>query len=198
MQRVRTTVAWGAIVLAWIGAVTIGMRVLLAYEYTPGPAATAPEAWPQSARVPAPRLRPALVLLMHPQCSCSRATVGELARLMAHVHGRVDAYVLMLDPFGGRNDTWAQSDLWTAASAIPGVRVMLDRDGADARRFGASTSGQALLYDVAGRLRFNGGITDARGHEGDNAGRASLESIVLDGNAATGRTSVFGCGLFAS
>jgi len=198
MKPVPSTVGWGAVALAWIVAVTLGMRVLLAYEYTAGAAAAAPNAWPQSTHVPAPRQRPALVLLMHPQCSCSRATLSELARLMAHVHGRVDAYVLMLDPFSGRNDEWAQSHLWTTAAAIPGVRVMLDHDGADARRFGASTSGQALLYDISGRLRFNGGITDARGHEGDNAGRASLESLLLHGTAATGHTSVFGCGLFAS
>jgi hypothetical protein len=105
---------------------------------------------------------------------------------------------LMLDPFGQRNDRWVQSDLWVTASSIPGVHVLRDVDGADARRFGAWTSGQTLLYDAQGRLRFSGGITDARGHEGDNAGRASLESILFHGETPAARTSVFGCGLFAS
>ena len=35
---------------------------------------------------------------------------------------------------------------------------------------GATTSGHVLLYDAGGVLRFAGGITDGRGHEGDNAG----------------------------
>ena len=52
--------------------------------------------------------------------------------------------------------------------------MLRDDDGAEARRFGAETSGQTLLYDARGALAFSGGITGARGHAGDNAGRASL------------------------
>ena len=174
------------------------MRAVLAYEYTPGTAAQAPASWPADTAIPAPRERPTLVLLMHPQCSCSRATLAELARLMARVQGRLDAYVLVLDPFGGRDAAWVQSDLWTTASSIPGVRVLRDPAGGQARRFGAFTSGQVVLYDASGRLRFAGGITDARGHEGDNAGRAALEDLLLREAASRTRTAVFGCGLFAS
>jgi hypothetical protein len=196
-SRGRTSLAWCAVALAWVVTVAIGMRILWAYEYTPGISATAPASWPPDTRLPSPDGHHVLVLLMHPQCSCSRATLAELARLMARVQGRVATYVLMLDPFNGTNQTWMQSDLATTAAAIPGVRVLRDGDGREARRFGAWTSGQALLYDAVGRLRFSGGLTDARGHEGDNAGRASLESILLRDASGDAGSPVFGCGLFA-
>ena len=72
---------------------------------------------------------------------------------------------------------------------------MEDRDGPVARAFGASTSGQTLLYDAAARLVFNGGITAARGHSGSNDGRDALVALL---NAAVPRrrtTPVFGCSL---
>ena len=64
--------------------------------------------------------------------------------------------------------------------------MLRDDDGAEARRFGAETSGQTLLYDEHGALLFSGGITGARGHAGDNAGRASLVALL---NRGSGRSS---------
>jgi hypothetical protein len=70
---------------------------------------------------------------------------------------------------------------------------MTDEDATQAAVFGVAVSGQTLLYDAAGRLIFSGGITDARGHSGDNAGRGALVSL-LNGRASTvTRTPVFGC-----
>jgi hypothetical protein len=75
------------------------------------------------------------------------------------------------------------------------VDVRWDVEGREARRFCARTSGQALLYDERGRLAFQGGITSARGHEGDSVGKSRLAAL-LSGGEADGRTSdVFGCGL---
>jgi hypothetical protein len=60
-----------------------------------------------------------------------------------------------------------------------------------------ATSGQVLLYDASGRLRFRGGIRPSRGHEGDNTGRRALEALLLgDGAAPPLSTAVFGCPLF--
>jgi hypothetical protein len=60
------------------------------------------------------------------------------------------------------------------------------------------TSGQTFLYDARGTLLFSGGITGARGHAGDNAGRASIVALLNRAGAATTSTNVFGCSLFAS
>jgi hypothetical protein len=182
--------------VCWVVAVSVGLSVLWAYENGPGNAGDAPVQWPVASRLPAPHQRPALVLLVHPQCPCSHATVAELARLMAHVQDRVEAHVLFLQP-RGMSESWVKSDLWQNAAAIPGVDVRLDEGGVEAQRFGSATSGETLLYDTAGRLRFNGGITGSRGHEGDNAGRSALESILAGGTSGTSSTFVFGCALFA-
>jgi hypothetical protein len=183
--------------VCWVAAVSVGLSVLWAYENGPGGAADAPEQWPVASHLPAPHQRPALVLLVHPQCPCSHATVAELARLMAHAPDRVDAHVLFLKP-RGMSESWAKSDLWQNAAAIPGVDVRLDEGGVEAQRFGGATSGETLLYDTAGHLQFNGGITGSRGHEGDNAGRSTLESLLTGGTSGTKlSTLVFGCALFA-
>lgn len=180
----------------WAVAVGVGLVQLWAYENGPGTPAAAPAHWPAGGVLPEPRDRPALVVLMHPQCSCSQATVAELARLHARVGRGIDTYVLMLAPIGVASE-WVDSSLRQKAAAIRGVSVVDDGDGTEARRFGAMTSGQALLYDATGRLRFSGGITGSRGHEGDNAGRDAIESLVRQQNASISSTLVFGCSLFA-
>jgi hypothetical protein len=181
----------------WATGVGFGLVRLWNYENAPGTAASAPAVWPENPLIPRPRHRPTLVLLLHPQCSCSRATLAELERLQAHVDGHLDTYVLMLSP-SGMPDEWVRSPLWRKATAIPGIQVIADPDGRAASRFGAFTSGQALLYDATGRLTFSGGITGSRGHEGDNAGRLAIAQLVRHERAERSSTFVFGCGLFGS
>lgn len=121
--------------------------------------------------------------------------MGELAAIMAHAQGRLTAYVLFLKPAGFSED-WEKTDLWQSAASIPGVNVLIDEDGVEARLFNSSTSGQTILYDAAGRLLFSGGITGSRGHSGDNAGRSAIVSLVNVGAADRAETFVFGCPLF--
>src|SRR5205823_6234038 len=78
---------------------------------------------------------------------------------------------------------WERTDLYRQAAAIPGVTICRDEEGAEARYFHAATSGQTLLYDEAGRLLFSGGITAARGHEGDNDGQQTLIALLNDSTA---------------
>jgi hypothetical protein len=121
--------------------------------------------------------------------------MGELAEIMAHTQGRLTAYVLFLKPAGFSED-WEKTDLWQSAASIPGVNVMIDEGGAEARLFNSSTSGQAILYDATGHLLFSGGITGSRGHSGDNAGRSAIVAFVNAGAADRAETFVFGCPLF--
>jgi hypothetical protein len=97
----------------------------------------------------------------------------------------------------GADAAWTESDLWETAGRIPGVTVLADRDGADARRFGARTSGHALLFDNSGKLLFSGGITSARGHEGDNAGRSAILGLVEGRASDLATTPIYGCDLFS-
>ncbi len=136
-------------------------------------------------------------MVAHPKCSCTRASLKELAKVSEGLGHPVTTYVLFLRPEGVADD-WSHSDLWSLAEAIPGVHVLEDRGGAEAEIFGAQTSGQVILYSPTGDLLFRGGITGSRGHEGDNLGESSLVSILRNGVAPEAQSSVFGCRLQAA
>src|SRR5688500_10084241 len=160
-------------IVSWVALVSTGLWLLGGYENTPGIAAEAPGRWPTESRLHRATNQPTLVMLAHPHCPCTRASIGELASIMARTQGRLRAYVLFLKP-EGTSKNWEATDLWHSAANIPGVEVVPDGDGREARLFRASTSGQTVLYDPAGHLLFSGGITQSRGHFGDNAGQASI------------------------
>ncbi|HZS45878.1 MAG TPA: hypothetical protein VFC63_12305 [Blastocatellia bacterium] len=178
----------------WLFAIGIGLKYVWSYEIAPGTPAIPSAQWPVDSKIPRIEGQATLVLLAHPHCPCTRATIGELAILMAHCQGKVSAYVLFYKPADFPDD-WEQTDLWHSAAAIPGVKVLVDNDGAEAHIFGAATSGQALLYSRNGNLLFSGGITGSRGHSGDNAGRDAITSLLLSGTADRKSTNVYGCDL---
>lgn len=192
-RRVRLILLTSTVL--WLFAVSSGLWVLWSYANTPGAGARPPQRWPADSQIQRAPDRATLVMLVHPQCPCSRASIGELAALMAQTRGRVTAYVLFLKPPGFSKD-WEKTDLWQSAASIPGVNVITDDGGAEAQRFHAATSGQTVLYDASGRLLFGGGITGSRGHPGDNAGRSAIVSLVNTGVAERTETVVFGCPLF--
>jgi hypothetical protein len=171
--------------------------VIWAYDNGPGAAATPGPQWPVDTALARATDRPTLVLLAHPQCSCTRASLGELAETLARATELPRTYVVFLKP-SSMPDGWEQSDLWHTAAALPGAIVIRDDDGLEAERFGAATSGQTMLYDAQGALLFSGGITGSRAHAGDNAGRSSVVALLNRAPAVTASTNVFGCSLFAS
>ncbi|HTM26341.1 MAG TPA: hypothetical protein VL225_14175 [Vicinamibacterales bacterium] len=188
---------FAAAVGAWLASVGCGLAIVLAYENRPGAAAHAPVRWPAATALRAAADRPTLVFLAHPQCSCTRASLEELAQVLARVPRSPKTYVVFLKPTGLAAD-WEKTDLWRAAESLPNVALVRDDDGIEARRFGVETSGQTLLYDRGGRLVFSGGITGSRGHGGENAGETALISLLTRGSA-NGRTpNVYGCPLFAN
>lgn len=180
------------IIVLWLAAVAAGLGHLWAYAMTPGPAAAAPASWPATAETAREDHIPTLVLFLHPQCACSSATINELAVLLAHVDRPLRAQVWIYRaarlPQG-----WEHTSLWNDAAAIPGVRVVTDIDGKEARRFGARVSGETMLFDGDGRRLFHGGITAARGHQGDNAGRAAVTALLNGWPVTADNSPVFGC-----
>jgi hypothetical protein len=189
--KIILTVAFG---VAWAGTAVLGGRALLKYENSPGKVGQVASAWPSDSSVLLANDRPTLVMAVHPLCPCTRASVAELAELMAHVQGKMRAYVLVYTPRESGSD-WQNSDLRRAAADIPGVTVLSDIDGQEAERLGAETSGHAFLFDPTGRLLFNGGITASRGHAGDNAGESAIVSLINDHASKRSQTFVFGCSL---
>jgi len=193
---------WGAkvFVIFWGLALLAGMGFLWRYKSIPGPAAVAPLAWPQVSRLPVVADKPTLVLFVHPECPCTRASLSELRELLSVYAGRVTVCVATLhleDPPPG----WDEEEVQDSVASLSGTTRFDDTQGREARLFGATTSGHAFLFGRDGRLLFSGGITAARGHAGHNP----CEQILEDALAAElgGRRSdevahapVFGCALF--
>jgi hypothetical protein len=175
-------------------AIVAGSGALWRHANSPGAAGHSPEAWPAESSLVRAAHRKTLVMFAHPQCPCTRASISELAVLMARAGAEIDAYVVFFKPEDAA-DEWTHTNSFAQAAAIPGVTVRLDMSGREARLFGAATSGQTDLYDAAGRLLFSGGITAARGHAGDNLGRAAIGEWASHGQAGCSSTPVFGCAL---
>jgi len=115
--------------------------------------------------------------------------------VMAQCSDRIVTQMLFLEPAQAPAG-WAETDLWHTAAAIPRVTVARDPAGLHAQCFGVRTSGQVLLYDGHGHLRFRGGITLSRGHEGANFGRQAIYDIVFADTHQFVESPVFGCSLF--
>jgi hypothetical protein len=182
---------------AWLAIVVGGTIEMTRYANSPSDGGQPPIAWPAGSQIPFDAARPTLVMFVHPHCPCTRASLGELAVFLARFPGRVNAQVVFLKPEGTDID-WEKTDLWRTAASIPGVAVLSDLAGTEARRFHSQTSGQTLLYGRDGVLQFQGGITLSRGHSGDNPGRSALQELLLEGHSTQVKTPVFGCSLFES
>jgi hypothetical protein len=187
----------GLLSAVWLAAAVGGLAVVWQHQNGPGAPANAQPRWPIETPLTRATDGPTLVLLAHPQCSCTRASLGELAEALARATTKPRTYVVFLKP-SSMPDGWEQTDLWQIAAALPDTIVVKDDNGLEAQRFGAATSGQTFLYDARGVLLFSGGITGSRGHAGDNAGRSSIVALLNRQPASRAATNVFGCSLFAS
>ncbi len=180
--------------LLWLLGTASGFGILIKYQSTEGSVGKIPPGWPKGAQVVLDQSRDTLIMFAHPQCPCTRASIEELNRLMAKSQGQLTAQVYFFRPHDQQSD-WAKTDLWRSAAAIPGVSVHEDIDGTQAQLFGAETSGYVLLYDIRAQLLFSGGITESRGHAGDNAGEDTIVSQVSGEVGSLKQTPVYGCSL---
>ena len=191
--------AWliGVMTSVWLAAAAGGLYVVWAYDNAPGLPAQAGPTWPRNTALIRATDRPTVVLLAHPLCDCTRATLGELTEALARAAVKPKTYVVFLKP-SSMPDGWEKSALWKAAEQLPDSTIVRDDDGLEAERFGALTSGQTLVYDARGALRFSGGITGARAHEGDNAGRSAVVALLNKLPNKHAATNVYGGSLFAA
>lgn len=186
----RRALPW--LVVGWLVASVLGLGLVWSHANAAGLAASPPARLPERfARTPG---RWTLLVFLHPQCPCSRATLSELAKLLDRHGAKLSTRVFVWAPREAPPD-FARSNLWTRARALPGADVVADVDGQAARELGARTSGQLVLFSPDGVERFSGGITPSRGHEGDSAGGMALRELLASEVSATGTAPVFGCAL---
>ena len=89
--------------LLWLAAVVSGLGALEAYKSRPGDAGQTPAVFPNefpqweldsdgqsTAGCYVPLSRPRLMMFVHPRCPCSKASLGELAEIVAQRSGKAD------------------------------------------------------------------------------------------------------------
>lgn len=189
----RIAIGFGLVI--WL-LIAIGTFIpLLTYESKAAKTAESVEDWPAHSAV-ARGSQPALLMFLHPQCPCSRASLNQLDRLVAAAGANLSVTVLFEQP-DNVSESWSKSDLWKQARSIPGVNVVLDKNQSESQNFGAETSGETLLYSANGKLLFHGGITPARGHEGDCDSYDRVLALVRGkATPSLDKNAVFGCALF--
>lgn len=192
----RRILVIGVLVVAaciWTGTVGAMYQSIRRFETTPGREAASLPTWPAKSQILPAQDRWTLVMLIHPQCSCSRASIQELERIIELSGPSLQTVVVVYRPAGFKPG-WEKTDVFAAATHLQRARVVIDVDGREARLFGGFTSGQTFLYDREGKLRFSGGITSLRGHAGVNRGSMDIVDIVSS-KARQGTHPVFGCAI---
>ena len=177
----------------WLLCVLAGIGLLWKHARAAGELDSPPANWPTLSSLPREPGRPTLLFFAHPKCPCTLASLRELDRLLAHTSQPINTLVVFNRPKGVPDD-WTDTAVCSLAEGIAGVQTYVDDGGTEASRFAAKTSGQVCLYGADDRLLFHGGITGARGHEGDNVGRSAVTSH-LGGLPADTCSPVYGCSL---
>ncbi|MBL8843735.1 MAG: RedB protein [Planctomycetes bacterium] len=180
--------------LGWVAAVSGAFAALAIYKATPGVLAPAPLDWPEASSIARLPGRAQLLCFVLPHCPCAEATLAELSRLLSARPAQAEVHVVIALP-PGVDPSWRETAIVAAASELPGAHLTFDVDLVESARFGATTSGQVLVYDGAGRLAFRGGVTPSRGHRGENAGSDAVAALVRGEAAQHSVWPVFGCEL---
>lgn len=175
----------------WLVSTLAGVAWLSLYANRQGEIGRTAERWPADAGFARQPARATLVVALHPGCGCSRATLEQLDRILAaRPHAlEIVALIARYDNLPAAADV-----LSDPLSRLRGIARVVDDRAHLARRFGLLTSGHALLYDEAGRLRYSGGLTASRGHAGRSGGLDFMQAWI-EGRPAPPLTTfpVFGC-----
>ncbi len=94
----RHVYIWTALALLWLAAALGGLYVLMQYANTPGIAGESPAHWPTNSNIPLSAAGDTLVMFVHPQCPCTRASMSELQRTLAHFSEPVTTWVVFYRP----------------------------------------------------------------------------------------------------
>lgn len=178
----------------WLAAVSGGMYAMTRLDFRAGPKSAAPKVWPSSTRLHFDDHSYNLVLSLHPKCSCSNATLAELAKIIAASENRLRVHALVSLPADAPQE-WRNSELVEQLRMLPHTEIAFDEGGQETANFGTLTSGDTILFSPHKEKIFRGGITESRGHSGDNAGEESIVALIRGENIARHETPVFGCSL---
>lgn len=197
---IRADVLRNAALIVWGTAMIASFIWLCAYSNTAGAIEAAPERLDTVAKFDdlVEQESKLLFLFVHPRCPCTWATARQLDRIVRghSTPCRILTYAFYpTDQSAEELEVWRQTRLLAFLATIPNTEIVDDVGGAEALRNGAFTSGTVLFYDD-GILKFQGGITSTRGHEGDAIGSDAIANLLANQKPARSDAPVFGCPLF--
>lgn len=177
------------LIVLWLAVVGFGFATALGHDY--GGVTTIPRHdWPSASKFVAERGSMTAIMFCHPHCPCTRASLTELSALKERCRN-VKLFVCFIQPAGAA-ENWVKSANWKQACAIDGVTVAIDERGREADLFGATASGELLIFNKSGTEIFRGGITGSRGHEGESTSLIYAVTALMN-ERETKATPVFGC-----
>ena len=167
-----------AAISIWCIWVAWGTDSMLRFDFESKTKSNPPAKFP-AVNMPAQNAKlPGIYLILHPRCPCSGVSLEAFSRILERVDGKVNATIVFVKPNADLKDEWVQSKLWKTAQGLKNVKLVVDDQGAIAKAFDAQISGQVLLYDENGRLRYSGGLNEARGQQASGIAEERVVSLI--------------------
>ena len=182
---------------AWIVLIIGGTLAITAYSNTPGVRPETVACWPETSTLTRSEDSPTVVLFLHPKCPCSVSTLREMERALSGNSDQVEVQIGLFCP-PNEPDEWTKTSLSKFAEHLKPGSTFIDRSAVEARRFGVLTSGHVLVFSASGKILFSGGVTAAKGHDGENRGGLALRSLCRGDDLPLIEQPVFGCPIIES
>ena len=167
-----------AAILIWCIWVGLNTQSMLRFDFESQAKSNPPAKLPVFKQGVGDAKLPSIFLILHPRCPCSNVSLEAFSHILERVKGRVNATIVFVKPSADLNDEWVQSKLWKSAKEIKTAELLVDEKGAIAKTFDAQISGQVLLYDEHGQLRYSGGLNEARGQQPSGVAEERLVSMI--------------------
>lgn len=176
----------------WILSLLGGISLLAWYSNKPGETGSPPKSLPKTIPLSNNEKQYQLFMFVHPKCSCTISSIRELKRFLANCSESVSCTFFCFNPSGGASG-WTRTRIWNCLAEIPDSKIIPDENAKWAQSLGIRTSGHVLIYDSNHNLKFSGGITVGRGHEGESLASISMSNLVRMQEQDRCQYPVFGC-----
>lgn len=133
-----------------------------------------------------------LILMIHPDCPCTKATMRNLSTILESTRIPIKAEIVAAMPEGYKGP---RANLAIARSIVKSDLVVMSESSAS-ERFGARTSGHLFVFDPDRNLVYSGGLTPARGAEDASSSLKWFQALVTQYPVASSGPT-FGCPLAA-
>jgi hypothetical protein len=177
--------------VGWLFLLPVAICIQFHYDSVPGIASAPKSSWPPASKIRYSTTTNTLVMVLHPRCPCSRASLQQVAT-MRNSRNPLKVVFLFYTP-SGFSKGWEKTDIWRQASEIPDAELISDVDGRETQKFGGVTSGQTYIFDRQGLLRYSGGLTEGRGHPGECQNLETAVKALNDSNSPATFGAVYGC-----